>query len=266
MMNPAYWETVAADYAREVLSVFDRDTAGLVSARIAAAGAAAPDGRAADLGCGVGKFTPLLARAFARVEACDRSARGIAETRANCAGLGNVAFHGLDLASDAVPFAPVEFVLCVNVLLMPSLDERMCAWRAVTNQVAHGGTLLLVVPSLESVQFEQFLALEARLHGGDSCAEALAQSVPDHGVAADLHQGVHRLDGLGTKHYLREELERMLQAHEFDVTELVKLEYPASATESAAATETANGDGGKSVPPATAAPRPWDWLAVARRR
>jgi SAM-dependent methyltransferase len=242
-MNPAYWETVAADYDREVLSVFDHDTAGLVQARVIAAGRAAPGGRAADIGCGVGKFTTLLAAAFVHVHACDRSARGLAETRARCRAWDNVTFSCFDLAGDAVPFAPVEFVLCVNVLIMPSLDERMRAWRAVTNQVAHGGSMLLVVPSVESVQFGYFSALDACLHAGTSCAESVRRCEPGNTSVADLHQGVHLLDGLRTKHYLREELERMLPAHEFDVQELVKLEYDSGV-----------------------AAVPWDWLVVARRR
>ncbi len=245
-MNSAYWESVAADYEREVLSVFDHDTQGLVRARIAAAGRAAPGGRAADLGCGVGKFTPLLARAFAQVEACDRAERGVAATRAMCEGESNVNFWCFDLASDPAPFAPVDFVLCINVLIMPSLDERLRAWRAVTNQVAQGGTLLLVVPALESVLFENFRALDAHLGTGESCAEAIRRSLPAGVCTTDLHQGVHALDGIGTKHYLQAELEHMLDDHELDVREVIRLEYGAGA----------------------AGPRPgtWDWLVIARRR
>jgi hypothetical protein len=119
----------------------------------------------------------------------------------------------------------------------------MRAWRTVTNQVAHGGSLLLVVPSVESVQFGYFSALDACLHGGNSCAESLRRSAPGNASVADWHQGVHRLDGLRTKHYLREELERMMPAHELDVQELIKLEYGSDVVA-----------------------LPWDWLVVARRR
>lgn len=252
-MNRAYWETVAANYEREVLSVFDCDADGLVCSRIASAGAAAPVGHAADLGCGVGKFTPCLAQAFARVEACDLSARAVEETRTRCRSHHNVDVRRHDLAGAPLPFAPVAFVLCVNVLIMPALDVRRRAWRAVTNQVERGGELLLVVPALESAHFTCFRALEAFLDEGFSCAESIRRAAPGRDSAADLRQGVHRLDGLRTKHYLREELEWLLQTHEFDVTEVLKLEYR-------------TGVAGRENPGAGSGPRPWDWLVTARRR
>ena len=124
----------------------------------------------------------------------------------------------------------------------------------MTSQITRGGTLLLVVPSSESVQYGYFHALEASLHCGNSCAVSLRQSAPDGGSVSDLYQGVHRLEGQRTKHYLREELERMLPAHEFDVTELVKLAYRPPATEGEKAAESPT------------APEPWDWLVMARRR
>jgi len=251
-MNRAYWETVAADYDREVLSVFDHDAAGAVQARIEAA--ADPGARAADLGCGVGKFTPLLARHFREVEACDLSARGVAETRRSCRSQGHVTVRRHDLASTPLPFAPVAFVLCVNVLIMPALDVRRRAWRAVTNQVDHGGRLVLVVPSVESAHYDQFRELESNLDGGCTCAEALDRMHRPGGTVRDLGQGVVRLRGLRTKHYLREELEWLLPAHELDVEEITKLDLVAPR-------ETAP-DSIQAGPESCL----WDWLVVARRR
>lgn len=245
-MNRDYWESIAADYQRAVLSVFDQDAEGLVRERIAAAGAASPEGRAADLGCGVGRFTPLLAEAFAQVEACDFSERALEIARERCAGAANVTFRHLDLATDPAPFEPVDFVLCVNVLIMPALDERLRAWRMVTNQVASGGALLLVVPSLESAQMAFYRDVDARLDDGETCADALRLSESAGATAAELQQGVRRLGAQRTKHYLRAELEEMLPAHELDAFELRELAYPPDL------------DG---VPPGS-----WDWLALARRR
>lgn len=242
-MNEAYWDSVAADYEGQVLSVFDHDVAGQVSARIAeAAQRGGGSGHAADLGCGVGKFIPSLARAFAHVHACDRSPCAIDAARSAGAAFDNVSYGCFDLAADPVPFAPVDCVLCVNVLLMPSLDERLRAWRAVTNQLAWGGTLVLVVPSLESVQLGYFAAVEARLQEGGTCAESLRCVSTAAATVEGLQQGVHPLAGLPTKHYLREELERMLPAHECEVLDVEKLMYP------------------------TVQPGSWDWLVTARRR
>lgn len=245
-MNRDYWDRVAVDYESQVLSVFDQDAEGLVRAAITAVGNGSPAASAADLGCGVGKFVPILAEAFGTVEACDLSGLALERARSRCKALPNVRFCRLDLVSDPVPFEPVDFVLCVNVLLMSSLDQNLRAWRAVTNQVKEGGRLLLVVPSLESIHLERYREVEARLREGDSCLEALQQSLPAAATAPDLHQGVHTLDGLPTRHYLREELEAMLDDHGFCVESLRKLAYAPGP------------DGGMQ--------HSWDWLVLAARR
>jgi SAM-dependent methyltransferase len=247
-MNRAYWDAVADDYDGQVLSVFDHDTRGRVGERVAAAARARgePPGRAADLGCGIGKFMPLLAAAFASVEGCDHSPRALRHARRNCRHLPHVRFHGLDLTCDPMPFPPVDFVLCVNVLLMPSLDERMRAWRTVTNQVAHGGTLVLVVPSLESIHIEGLRAVDAALDDGETCAAAVRRHLNTAEPVVDLHMGVRMLDGVRTKHYLRVELEQMLDERHFDVIDVCDLSYAAAFAEAAIA--------------------PWDWLVTARRR
>jgi SAM-dependent methyltransferase len=250
-VNEAYWDSVAADYCGNILSVFEHDTTGLVRARIG--DAEFRGARAADMGCGVGKFTSLLAARFGEVEACDLSTRCLDEARRHCAEFGNITYHQLDFARDVSPFEPVDFVLCVNVLIMPSLDERMRAWRMVTNQVVSGGTLLLVVPSHESMLYVNFRTLGWGLHAGLSCAQTLRRNVPQTGSIRDLHQGVRPLEGVPTKHYLREELEVMLDEHHFEVSELIKLEHDWA---------TVIADPEQIV----AGPPSWQWLVVARRR
>lgn len=242
-MTQAYWDAVADDYEGQVLSVLDHDAGGLVRQRIERWGN--PGARAADLGCGVGKFAGLLATVFRDVEACDLSSRCLEAARRRCARHANIAFHQLDFVTDAAPFEPVEFVLCVNVLLMPVLDERMRAWRFACNQVDRGGRLVLVAPSHEAMLYRDFRQVEAGLQDGLGCDEAIKRGLPAAASVADLHQGVRALDGLRTKHYLREELAVLLDSHDFDLEEIVKLPYaPIQAHDVEA----------------------WDWLATARRR
>ena len=245
-MSRSYWETVSKNYEEEVQSVFRHDTEGMVRRRIAAAGSSMPEGRSADLGCGVGMFTPLLARAFKSVEACDWAEAGLAKAQTRCKDNPNTNFSRLDFSQDVFPFEPVDFAICINVLIMPSFDERMRAWRAITNQIKAGGSLLLVVPSHESAQMEIYRDIEARLDIGDTCEEALSASQPKNALAADLQQGVYSCNGTRTKYYLIDELKMLLAGLEFEVVEAERIVYPGG------------GEGGS--------PESWDWLVVAKRR
>lgn len=249
-MDRAYWDSVSETYEDEIFSVRDNDSDGLIESRIARH--AAPSGTAADLGCGIGKFTPLLARHFGRVQAGDLSAKLLDRARHACRKHPNVTFRQIDLGAEAHPFEPVDFVLCVNVLIMASLDVRLRAIRAVTAQVRSGGHLLLVVPSTESMLYTRFRMVDWSLRDGHDCDSAVRQNLPATGSIRSLYQGVRPIEGVATKHYLREELEVLLTDHQMDVREIHKLTYPWT-------TEFDD------PPDWMDAPHPWDWLVLARR-
>lgn len=244
-MNRDYWDRISKNYEDEVLSVFDNDLQGIVEEKIAAAGVAHPEGRAADIGCGIGRFTPVLADTFCEVEGCDFTPVGLKQAKARCRAKGNVRFYQLDLTRDSFPFEPVEFVFCVNVLIMPALDMRTRAWWNVANQVVSGGTLLLVVPSYESFQMEYYHRLKSRLNDGETTTSAIRNSIEEKATAADMRMGVVQLDGVRTKHYLKEEVVAMVRARHFEIQEVAKVTYPPQ-NDSEFAT--------------------WDWLVVAKRK
>ncbi|MCH6257484.1 class I SAM-dependent methyltransferase [Puniceicoccaceae bacterium K14] len=225
-MDIDYWDKICKNYCSEILSVYDDDLQGIVKQRIKEAGAAFSSARVADLGCGVGRFTPLLANSFGEVDACDFSIVGLGKAKRRCRGLGNVNFHQVDLSRDVLPFEPVDFAFCANVLIMPTLDKRLRAWRSVCSQVARGGSLLLVVPSMESAQMEFYDSIESHLSDGYGCSEAVRLSIEEKATTADLRLGIYQLDGVKTKHYLREELKQMLEVREFEVKSIEKVKYP----------------------------------------
>ncbi len=244
-MNRDYWDSISRNYEREVLSVYDNDLKGVVEEKIAAAGVAYPEGRAADIGCGIGRFTPLLAETFCEVDACDFTPVGLKKAKARCRAKKNVRFYELDLTRDSFPFETVDFVFCVNVLIMPSLDMRMRAWWNVANQVSSGGTLLLVVPSYESFQMEYFHRVLSRIKDGESTTSAVRNCIDERATASDMRMGVLQLDGVRTKHYLKEEVEGMVQARRFEIVETRKVKYPPQGDSQFAT---------------------WDWLVVAKRK
>jgi len=245
-MCRTYWEEVSENYSQEVQSVFEHDLEGLVRDRIAAAGKVAPNGSSADMGCGIGNFIPLLAKAFARVDACDWSESALEKAVEHCSEFENTHFQRLDISNDSIPFEPVDFAICINVLIMPCFDDRMRAWRTVTNQVTQGGKLLLVVPSHESTQMEYYRYIESRLDMGDTCREATNACASPSATVEDLQQGIFSCDGTRMKYYLQDELVMLLNGLELDVNEIERIRY--AKDEATGCSET------------------WDWLIMAQRR
>lgn len=243
-MDRDYWDKISKNYEQEVLSVYDNDLQGVVEEKIASAGLAYPEGRAADIGCGIGRFTPLLSETFCEVDACDFTPVGLKKAKARCRSKKNVRFYELDLTQDSFPFEPVEFVFCVNVLIMPSLDLRRRAWWNVANQVASDGTLLLVVPSYESFQLEYFHRVLSRISDGEPTTSAVRNCIDERATTSDMRMGVLQLDGVRTKHYLKEEVELMVQVRRFQIKEVGKVKYPPQGDSQFAT---------------------WDWLVVAKR-
>ncbi|MCH6258175.1 class I SAM-dependent methyltransferase [Puniceicoccaceae bacterium K14] len=245
-MNEKYWDLVSANYEKEITSVFFRDKEGLVRERINAGRKLGASVRAADLGCGVGNFVPLLSETFGHVDACDWSEVGLNQARENCISFENTKFHKINLCNDRLPFDLVDFALCVNVLIMPDLGDRLLAWRAVTNQVKGAGTLLLVVPSHESAQMELYNGLEQCLSDGESCSDSIIATQHAEADSSDLQLGVYSVNGTRTKHYLKQELRMMLASHQFEVLEITRIVYPKDV-------ENPVSDS-------------WDWMVVAKRR
>ena len=244
-MDLAYWDKTLQNYAAEVVSVYDLDAEQVVAKLIHQLACSGGSQSAADLGCGIGQFTELLSGFYDRVESCDFSMQGLRLTQERCARNDHIYYHQLDLTTDPVPFNPVDLVLCINVLMMPSLDERLRAWRTVTNQVRQGGHLLLVVPAIESILMERHCALGDELHEGNSCQNSLDSTLPEETTVIDLHQGVHMIDSVRTKHYLKHELKAIVEDHQFTIQQIKPLRYRPA--EHAQDLDT------------------WDWLILAQR-
>ena len=116
-----------------------------------------------------------------------------------------------------------------------------------------GGHLVLVVPSLESSLLVDLRFVQWRWKDGSSFGRALRSVYPQDPLADHkARQGILGIDGVATKHYLREELHFILEDAGMDVKEVVKIEYSWD-------TEF------ERVPRWMREPYPWDWLVIARR-
>lgn len=137
-VDPRYWvaATEEADedsYERSG----EQDAAALIEGL---RGRVGPDARVLDLGCGIGRLTARVARAFARVDGVDVSPEMIDQARRLHGDLDNVAFH-VNSGADLAGFADATFDLVFSYAVLPHVpaDVVRAYFREVNRVLKPGG-------------------------------------------------------------------------------------------------------------------------------
>ena len=251
-MNRAYWNRMGQAYEAEIFSVLAHDRAGRIAAKVRRYGK--KHQLATDIGCGIGHFLPMLSRRFRNVLALDISATCIARARQAHSTLANVSYRVADLARPGARLPPADFALCVNAAITPAPGPRNRLLDLACRHLRPGGHLVLVVPALESIFLTDFRLIEWNLRDGQPPARAAGAGFRAYRPVRRprAHEGIVKIDGVDTKHFLREEVLARLAARRLRTLEVEKLEYPWS-------TEFTQ------PPRWMRAPYPWDWLFVAQK-
>jgi 2-polyprenyl-3-methyl-5-hydroxy-6-metoxy-1,4-benzoquinol methylase len=248
-MQADYWDALAASFEKEV---FQPVATGLDGTILNAVVNLASKGRSvADIGCGTGSFLPTLAGHFGSVTAIDLSKRclEIAQKRHN--NIDSIKFLQHDLTLPLPEIQQFNVGVCLNVAIMPSYEARMKLLKNVMSLIRPRGRLLLLVPSVESVLLTIHRLVLWNLAESQTYLRAAAAASNELGfTACSLRDGVVEKRGTATKHYLREELEILINALGHKVCSIEKVQYPWHSEFDA--------------PPASmGAPYPWDWLVVS---
>ena len=252
-MKREYWNGLANRYETEVFDVLGNDKKHLILGLVKKYGSSGKT--ASDYGCGPGKFLPILSKNFGQVNAIDISYKFIEQTKKKYKHLSNIKYQTADLAKAGLKLEKTHFALSVNMLIMPALACRVRILDVMTKHLLKNGHLVLVVPSLESAELANFRLIEWNLRLGVKPSYAVREVFgdakrPDY---LNLCQGVVPVDGVPTKHYLKEELAAELSSRGMRVVDIRKIEYLWD-------TEF------ERPPKWMKEPYPWDWLVVARKK
>ncbi len=93
-MNEKYWDNVASDYDGQIFSVLAYDQSQIIASKISQF--ADKEAVACDIGCGIGKFLPILAENFRYVHAVDLSNALLKQARQNCCEFDNINYSQKD--------------------------------------------------------------------------------------------------------------------------------------------------------------------------
>jgi len=198
----------------------------------------------------VGKWIPLLAKDFKHVVAADISAINLQIAKEKYSEYDNVEYLRSDMSADSLTVSPCDAAICINAILTDSLKKRINFFQSLSMCLNKDGSLVLVVPSLESKLYTNIIA--SRWNVDDDNKEKIASSKKAFELAKNIKQGVTDIDDVPTKHYLKEELQLLLTLEGFTVERVEKINYTWE-------TEFNN------PPKWLAAPYPWDWMCVAKK-
>jgi SAM-dependent methyltransferase len=252
-MSQSHWDRIAPCYDSEIFDVFANDTNGRLLSHISQF--ASKKSVAGDFGCGTGKFLPTLSKQFRHVHAMDISGECLKVAQERCRGLSNIEYLRVDLADDSAKLKRVDFALSVNVAIMACRRTLAGILNKISKSLRPGGHFVLVVPSLESMLFAQFRLIQWNLKTGMTHEQAVSASIEEAESVLDLplEHGMVDINGVATKHYLKEELIVLLKDLRFDIAAIEKIEYDWS-------TEF------DQPPRWMKEPYPWDWLVLSKKR
>src|SRR5512143_3485814 len=253
-MDEEYWNEFAHEYDDFVIDAFTYGRSHGVGRQIKKF--ASKKLSAADFGCGPGKLLPYLASKFKQVYGYDFSEKLLDIARARCGTLSNVDVRQVDLTQPVDQLPLVDVIVSLNAAIMPDTGARLQFLRGMASRLNPGGTLVLNVPSVESLLFSAFRETEWYRRLGHSPRKAESQtdvsSITGPRMAA---QGVYYRGDEPTKHYLREELIVLLRDEmHLELLEINKMEYDWT-------TEFEVDE----VPDWMADPYPWDWILTAKK-
>ena len=247
-MDKRYWDNVAADYDDQIHDSFANDHAGIIKRRIQKYAKSAHI--ACDFGCGIGKYLPMLSKRFKFVYAIDLSQKLLDLAEQNCGQHNNIRYIQSNLSNTKLRIRKSHFAVCANVLIADDRKARTGILKNINRHLVTGGHLLLLVPSTESALYADQRLVEWYRREGATESEARAERIR---VGPTLLDGIIKIQGVPTKHYLREEAAVTLANAGFEMVSADKVEYGWH-------TEF------DSPPRWMREPYPWDWLIVARAR
>jgi 2-polyprenyl-3-methyl-5-hydroxy-6-metoxy-1,4-benzoquinol methylase len=247
-MDRNYWEKIAPDYNEEIFDVLANDKKKIVQKTIKKF--ASKHKTVIDIGCAIGKWLPILSPAFKKVYAIDISQQNLDIAKQIYSKLENVNYERVDMSNPKAKIIKCDFAICINAILTGTMQKRNVFFKNLQKSVKKDGHIILVVPSLESAMLTSIIR---KRWDPDKDSRKMINKKNPVAQLKNIFEGNTSIDGVSHKHYLKEELKLLLMNEGFATEEFSKIEY--------------EWDTEFNKPPKwLKEPRPWDWMALAKKK
>lgn len=248
MNEKKHWNKIGNKYEGEIFDVFKSDLNKKIPACIGRH--ANKNYTALDFGCGTGRAFPLLIKNFRKVYGLDISDRLL--TEANATRFANVTLQQADLTQPKANLPNVDFLFSSNVIMLPRPEQNRAMLKNVHRALRHGGTAVIIVPSLDSVLHASQQLIRWYEKEGTSIEKINRAEFAYYKNIRNILSGIIHIDGVPTKHYTHAELLLFFEEAGLSVLNIDKVEYGWH-------TEF------DSPPRWMKAPYPWDWLVECKK-
>lgn len=249
MNEEKHWDNIADKYSTEVLNVYEADVKRKIQRAIQKYGG--KNALAVDFGCGVGNGFPYLSKNFKKILALDISSECLSIARSR--GFLNINCKKADLTSSRLKLPVADFGICINVLLLPDVNQNRKIIRNINKALKRGGHAVFVVPAFESILHTGWNLIEWNNKEGVKANDISPSELSAFKASKPaLLQGIIDIMGVPTKHYLQTELQVLFREAGFDIIKIDKIEY--------------NWESEFNNPPGwMQEPFPWDWLLTCKK-
>ena len=248
-MEKSYWEKIAPIYETEIFDVLKNDKKSHIVKAIKSF--ASNKKSIIDIGCAVGKWIPVLSPLFKQVHAIDISTKNLQIAEKKYTALKNISYQRVDMSAKTLANKAFDAAICINAILTSDLKKRNLFFNHMASFLQPKGDLVLVVPSLESKLFSHIIANKYNVD------DAKNDIAPKGKRAIEqiryIKDGVTDIDDVPTKHFLKEELELLLDLEGFTIKSIQKIKYEWSTEFHKAPKWLKN-------------PKPWDWMVHAKKK
>ncbi len=247
-MDRSYWEKIAPEYNTEIFDVLKNDRKKVIISSIKQF--ASQKKNVIDIGCAIGKWLPVLSPDFKKVYAVDISIENLNIAKKLYPEFENVEYGRVDMSDARLKIKKCDVAICINAILTGTQHKRNIFFSNLKKCVKKNGNLILVIPSLESAMLTSIIR---QRWNPDKDATDFISKKKSKEQLKNLLQGNTSIDGVPHKHYLKEELQLLLNNEGFVVEIFQKIEY--------------RWDTEFLKPPKwLKEPRPWDWMVVAWKK
>lgn len=158
------WEHLAHAFEGEVCDIVAADRRNVIGRTIMGLSRDCSRSTLLDLGCGIGTFIRTYGHRFQSVYGADFSSNMLRYAKRRCNGAANVRWLQADLNRiDHATMPTGDVTVCLNVVTAPRKRIREKMLKSLWTLTNPGGTVLLVVPSLESTRFVHRTIKDGRL-------------------------------------------------------------------------------------------------------